>query len=86
MTRPIPFAYSVSGYEAESDGAEGNHGAVRGGPNPRAYGFSKKRRSSVPFPFTWVGEDAAKTPERTSQYCLQHARKFATMEDLSLPT
>jgi hypothetical protein len=79
----VPFAYSVSAYDADADDRDANYCDAPDCPNPCAYVFEGTRISSDPY---HVAAGPREAVQRILHYCLMHARKFATIEDLSLPT
>lgn len=81
----VPFAYSVSAYDADADDHDANYCDAPDCPNPCAYVFDGKRMSSVPYPCSVIGAPP-EAVRRRLHYCLSHAQKFATTENLSLPT
>lgn len=78
----VPFAYTVSAYDADADNRDANYCDAPDCPNPCAYVFDGKRISSDPY---HVVDGPPEAVRRTLHYCLMHARKFAAMEDLYLP-
>jgi hypothetical protein len=79
----VPFAYSVSIYDPDADDRDTDYCDAPDCSNPCAYVFDGKRVSSDPYGVVSAAPGAV---QRTLHYCLMHAQKFASLEDLSLPT